>query len=244
MIPIGDRLRTRTVPWVNYGLIAINFVAFFYELTLSTHPQAGIVRGFVHVSPPPRDVWIERWGLIPHQLADFLSAPGSHDWRVLERLITSQFIHAGWLHILGNMIFLWVFGDNVEDALGHVRYLLFYLLCGVIAALTQVFFTRNALGPLVGASGAIAGVLGSYLVLYPGAAVSVIIPIVIIPFFTRVPAWLVMIVWFVTQLISLAPTANATGGNGGVAYAAHIGGFVAGFLLVRLAATRRRSLPG
>ncbi|HZQ38895.1 MAG TPA: rhomboid family intramembrane serine protease [Dehalococcoidia bacterium] len=244
MIPIGDRLRTRTVPWVNYALIAVNFIAFFYELTLSTRPQAEIVRGFVRVSPPPRDVWIYEWGLIPRQLSQYLQSPSAHDWQVLERLITSQFIHAGWLHILGNMLFLWVFGDNVEDALGHLRYLLFYLVCGVIAALAQVYADRNALGAVVGASGAIAGILGSYLALYPGATVSVIIPIVIIPFFARVPAFLVMIVWFLSQVVSLAPTANATGGSGGVAYAAHIGGFVAGFLLVRLVATRRRSLPG
>jgi len=244
VIPIGDHLRTRSFPFVNYGLIIANFAAFFYELTLSTHVQAVIVRGFVHAEAPPRDLWIETWGLIPRQLSDFVNAPSTHDWQVLERLITSQFIHAGWLHILGNMLFLWVFGDNVEDALGHLRYLLFYLLCGVIAALTQVFFDRNALGPLVGASGAIAGVLGSYLVLYPGARVSVIIPIVIIPFFANVAAVWVMLIWFLTQIISLAPTANATGGTGGVAYAAHIGGFIAGFVLVRLVATRRRSLPG
>lgn len=242
MIPIGDRLRTRTVPWVNYALIAVNFVAFFYELTLSTHPQAQILRGFVRITPPPRDVWINEWGLIPQQLTQYLQSPSAHDWRVLERLITSQFIHAGWLHILGNMIFLWVFGDNVEDALGHLRYLLFYLLCGVIAALAQVFVNRHSPGAIVGASGAIAGILGSYLALYPRASVSVIIPIVIIPFFARVQAFWVMLIWFISQVISLAPTANATGGSGGVAYAAHIGGFIAGFVLVRLVATRRRSL--
>ncbi len=244
MIPIGDRLRTRTFPWVNYALIAVNFAAFFYELSLSTQPQAQIVRGFVRISPPPRDVWINQWGLIPQQLSQYLQSPGTQDWHVLERLITSQFIHAGWLHILGNMLFLWVFGDNVEDALGHLRYLLFYLVCGVIAALVQVLFDRSATGAVVGASGAIAGVLGSYLVLYPGATVSVIIPIVIIPFFARVQAFWVMLIWFVSQVISLAPTANATGGSGGVAYAAHIGGFIAGLLLGRLVATRRRSLPG
>ena len=244
MIPIGDRLRTRTVPWVNYALIISNFVAFFYELTLSTRPQAEIVRGFVRVSPPPRDSWINEWGLVPQQLTRYLQAPSTHDWQVLERLITSQFIHAGWLHILGNMLFLWVFGDNVEDALGHLRYLVFYLLCGVIAALAQVFVDRHSPGAIVGASGAIAGVLGSYLVLYPGATVSVIIPIVIVPFFARVQAFWVMVVWFVSQLISLAPTANATGGSGGVAYAAHVGGFLAGLVLGRLIATRRRSLPG
>jgi len=242
VIPIGDRLRSRTVPVVNYAIIAVNFVLFFYELTLSDQPA--LVGGRLLSLLSPRDAWIVRWGAIPRDITAYLSHPATHDWQVLERLISSQFIHAGWLHILGNMLFLWVFGDNVEDALGHVRYLLFYLACGVGAALAQVYLNQNAAIPLVGASGAIAGVLGSYLALYPRASVSVIIPIFIFPFFTRVPAAVVMLLWFLTQLISLAPTANAVGGAGGVAYAAHVGGFILGLLLARLVATSRRSVPG
>jgi membrane associated rhomboid family serine protease len=240
MIPIGDRLRSRTFPFVNYSLIVINFVLFFYELTLADHPV--IVRGYVRYGAP-RDDWIQQWGVVPATLMHVLRSPGAGHVDVLLRLITAQFIHAGWLHILGNMLFLWVFGDNIEDALGHVRYLLFYLVCGVIAGMAQVLVDQSSTGAIVGASGAIAGVLGAYLALYPRADVRVIIPIFFIPLPARVPAAAVMIVWFVSQLISLAPTANATGGNGGVAYAAHIGGFIAGLVLARLIATQRRSLP-
>jgi membrane associated rhomboid family serine protease len=240
VIPVGDRLRTRSFPYVNYGLIVANFALFFYELTLSTQPQ--IVRGVVHFVPL-RDAWIDEWGVVPRELMRFLHAPGQHSPDVLLRLVTSQFIHAGWFHILGNMLFLWVFGDNVEDALGHVRYLFFYLACGIIAGITQVLTNQDATVALVGASGAIAGVLGAYLLLYPGASVDVIILIIVIPLPARVPAYLLMVVWFLTQVISVAPTAHATGGSGGVAYAAHIGGFVAGLVLGGLIATRRRSLP-
>lgn len=240
MIPIGDRLRPRRFPLVNYGLIAANFLLFFYELTLANHPV--IVRGFVRYVAP-RDAWIQEWGLVPARLMRVLHAPGAGHLDQLLRLVTSQFIHAGWLHVLGNMLFLWVFGDNIEDALGRVRYLLFYLGCGVIAGLVQVLVDQRSTGAIVGASGAIAGVLGAFLAIYPRADVRVIIPIFIIPLPARVPAAAVMIVWFLSQVISLAPTADATGGNGSVAYAAHIGGFIAGLLLGRLVATRRRSLP-
>lgn len=237
MIPIGDRLRSRTVPFVNYALIAINFLAFFYELTLSNQPRP--VDGYLTTS---RDDWISNWGVVPQSLMSYLHAPGSHSAELLLRLITSQFIHAGWLHILGNMLFLWVFGDNVEDALGHVLYLLFYLVCGAGAALAQVLGSQDATVPLVGASGAIAGVLGGYLLLYPRASVNVLIPIIIIPFFTRVPAWVMMLLWFFTQLISVGPTAHATGGTGGVAYLAHVGGFLLGVVLIVLLPKQRRSV--
>lgn len=239
MIPIGDSLRSRTIPWVNYGLILANFAVFLYELWI-----------------PDLNAWIAHWGTVPclvtgalgggiatcniqGRLAQFSTDDGS-----LFRLLTSMFIHAGWLHILGNMVFLWVFGDNVEDAMGHVGYLLFYLICGLGAGLGQVIADPNAAVPSVGASGAIAGVLGAYLVLYPRASVRTVIPIIIIPWIVRIPAVVLMLFWFAMQLISanLFSVSNAVGGSGGVAYMAHIAGFLLGLVLVFVFRGRRRSL--
>jgi len=239
MIPIGDRLRSRTFPTVNYGLIAINFVLFFYELSLSG--QRVLVGRSIEASP--RDIWIFDWGIVPAAMSAYLHAPSLANVDVPLHIVTSMFIHAGWLHIIGNMLFLWVFGDNVEDALGHLRYLLFYLIGGIVAALAQMLTNSSSLVPVVGASGAIAAVLGAYLALYPRASVSVLVPSFVIPFLFRVPAAVMMVFWFVTQIVSLAPTANATGGTGGVAYLAHVGGFLFGLLLARVVATQRRSLP-
>jgi rhomboid family protein len=238
MIPYGDSLRSRSFPLVNYALILANFAVFFYELTV-----------------PNLNAWIVEWGAIPclvagafhgtatcnvnGQVGQFYSDPA-----YLLRLITSMFIHGGWLHILGNMLFLWVFGDNVEDAMGHVRYLIFYLLCGIGAGLAQVATSGQSAVPAVGASGAIAGVLAAYLVLYPGASVRTVIPIIIIPFFVRIPAFVLMIFWFATQLISsnLFSISHAVGGSGGVAYMAHVGGFILGLGLVFVFRGRTRSL--
>ena len=245
MIPIGDSLRARTFPLVNYTLIAINFVVFVYELSLQA--QRILVRGpfaTARVSSE-LDVWINQWGVVPCRLAETcplgaaVFAPGGgSEW---VHLFTSQFIHGGWSHILGNMLFLWIFGDNIEDAMGHARYLVFYLLGGAIAGLAQVASDPSGTIPAVGASGAIAAVLGAYLVTYPRASVSVIIPIIIIPFFTKVPAILMMGLWFGTQLLGLGAVSDAADASGGIAYWAHIGGFVAGLVLVWFFRGRRRS---
>jgi membrane associated rhomboid family serine protease len=229
MIPIGDSLRPRSTPYVNYTLILLNFAVFLYELTTAD-----------------RNAWVFQWGAIPclvsgalHSsnaicnvsggLAQFSTGPES-----LLRLLTSMFIHGGWLHILGNMLFLLVFGDNVEDALGHLPYLVFYLICGIGAGLAQVLSDTHSAVPAVGASGAIAGVLAAYLVLYPGARVHTVIPIIIIPWFVHIPAFVLMLFWFGLQLLGsgLFSVAHATGGSGGVAYMAHVGGFILGFVLV------------
>jgi membrane associated rhomboid family serine protease len=244
MLPVGDSLRSRAIPWVNYTLIAINFLVFFYELTL----QGQRIR-FGGTVTTELDRWVLEWGVVPCRLTDRcpltpagllidLTSGGPGEW---VHLITSQFIHGGWLHILGNMLFLWIFGDNVEDAMGHLRYLIFYLLGGVIAGLAQVASDPSGTVPAVGASGAIAAVLGAYLVIYPRASVTVIIPIVIIPWLTEVPAVLMMLVWFLTQVISVGAVADAMGGTGGVAYWAHIGGFLAGVVLVWFFRGGRRS---
>jgi membrane associated rhomboid family serine protease len=241
MIPIGDSLRSRTFPFVNYGLILANFIVFFYELSL-----------------PNLDAWTRQWGAVPCLITGALQGSSSATCAVGSRvaqvptgpsdlvtLLTSMFIHGGWLHILGNMLFLWVFGDNVEDALGHAGYLIFYLVCGIGAGLGQVFFSDpEAALPAIGASGAIAGVLAGYLVLYPRASVRTIIPIFIIPWIVRIPAFVLMLFWFATQVLSssLFAVTPAVGGSGGVAYMAHVTGFLLGLLLVFLFRGKRRSI--
>ena len=240
MIPISDSLRSRSFPFVNIALILVNFAVFFLEL-----------------SQPNLNDWVFAWGAIPCFVVASLHASTHATCNVQGQvgqysaqnspplsLITSMFIHAGWLHILGNMIFLWVFGDNVEDATGHLGYLLFYFICGIGAGLGQVLADLQSAIPSVGASGAIAGVLGAYLVLYPRASVQTIIPIFIIPWIVRIPAFVLMLFWFATQLISsnLFTVANATGGSGGVAYMAHIVGFVLGVVLIFVFRGRTRSI--
>ena len=240
MIPLRDSLRSRTFPFVNYALILANFAVFFFEL-----------------SQPDLNAWIVSWGAVPCFVSAaahssdqaFCSLNGQSGTvpivgQPFLTLLTSMFIHAGWLHILGNMLFLWVFGDNVEDATGHVGYLIFYLLCGIGAGLGQIYVDPSSAIPSVGASGAIAGVLGAYLVLYPRASVQTLIPIFILPWIVRIPAFIVMLVWFGTQVLSsqIFSVANATGGSGGVAYMAHVVGFLLGVVLIFIFRGRRRSI--
>ena len=243
MIPVGDRLSTRTIPYVNIGIIVVNFLAFFYELTLNTHAPFG---GFSEL-----DRWFYDWGAVPACISDSLGLKPNVDPRTLTvacegnralfTAFTSMFMHAGWLHILGNMLFLWVFGDNVEDALGHVRYLVFYSIVGLVATAAQVALNMNDLVPGVGASGAIAGVMGAYLVMYPQARIAVFIPLFFFLGATYVPAIALIGIWFLMQLFSgVASIGYATGGSGGVAWWAHVGGFLAGLLLVKLFRVGRR----
>ncbi len=237
MIPIGDYLRTRTTPYVNWALIGINVAVFLY------------IWRFVSEA----DKFFVDWGFIPACIGDYLGfntgapvrelqafcPPGS---RELVQPFTAMFVHAGWAHILGNMLFLWIFGDNVEDAMGHARYLVFYLICGLVAAAAQTAFALGEVVPAVGASGAIAGVLGAYLVMYPKAMVRVIIiPLFFFPFF--IPAVVLIGIWFLTQVFSgIATIGNATAGTG-IAWWAHIGGFIAGAVLIWVFRKRQRQRP-
>ena len=240
MFPVGDFLHTRETPYVNWTLIAINIAVFLYTLTLDT--RVDLVLAGIRTSEADR--FLIDWGFIPACLADFagistdasprdvaiICPPGE---REILQPVSSMFVHAGWAHILGNMVFLWIFGDNVEDRMGHARYLLFYLLCGFAAAGLQTFMALDTVIPNVGASGAIAGIMGAYLVLYPKQLVQVIIfPLFFIPF--TIPAAVLIGFWFVTQIFSgLAEVGRATAGSG-VAWWAHIGGFVAGAILIWL----------
>ncbi|MDP2948113.1 MAG: rhomboid family intramembrane serine protease [Chloroflexota bacterium] len=228
MIPIGDSVRSRTFPYVNIAIIIANFLVFFYELSLG---------------PIELNRFMLRWGVVPDHLVGYLNQPADVSLRVLFTPLTAMFIHGGWLHILGNMIFLWVFGDNVEDGMGHLRYLVFYVASGIAAAAAQVWVDSSSLVPMVGASGAIAGVLGAYLVLYPRATIATLI----MPFFfwtAYIPAFLLIGFWFFLQLFSgVAAIGQAVGASEGVAWWAHVGGFGAGFLLVWVFRGRRPGRP-
>jgi len=252
MFPVGDFVRRDTTPYVNWTFIAVNIAVFVYMLTLGT--QEDQIVGDFRTSAADR--FLFDWGFVPACVADTLGFSTSTSQaevraictngdRTVLSVFTAMFVHAGWAHIAGNMLFLWIFGDNVEDRVGHVRYVFFYSLCGIAAAATQTFMATDTIIPNVGASGAIAGVLGAYLFLHPTAMVQVIIvPLFFLPFF--VPAVVLIGVWFITQVFSgFAEIGNATAGSG-VAWWAHIGGFLAGALLIWFfkRRQRRRSLSG
>ncbi len=220
MIPISDEdiRRKRIFPLINLALIAINILVFFYEVSL---PTARL------------EAFISAFGVVPFEIVTGRDLPPPAPGPVWLTLLTAMFIHGGLLHIAGNMLYLWIFGDNVEDAMGHTRYLIFYLLCGVIASLSQVLSDPLSRVPSIGASGAIAGVLGAYMVMFPQARIRTLL--FIGSFFTlgRVPALLVIGLWAVIQFFSgIASLGVPTQQTGGVAYFAHIGGFVAGVVLV------------
>ena len=214
MIPIHDDNPTRHVPVVTLALIISCTLVFLWELN----------------TPLSHERLIYGLGVTPAVLfGEHVQHPHSLLVPPWLTVFTSMFMHGGWLHLLGNMLFLWIFGNNIEDRLGHVRYLVFYLLCGVIAVLANALPNIKSMVPMIGASGAIAGILGAYLILYPHARILVIIPIF---FFIQAlwwPAWVVLAIWFALQIISSLLTAGA---QGGVAWAAHIGGFIAGMLLI------------
>jgi membrane associated rhomboid family serine protease len=217
MIPIGDYAGERPrFPYVNYALIAINVIVFVVEL-----------------SKP--DTFISQWGAVPREIVQGTDLPPTIGLPIYVTLLTSVFLHAGWLHLGGNMLYLWIFGDNVENAFGPVKYLLFYLFCGVAANLAQIAVSTDSLIPSVGASGAIAGVMGAYLVMFPGATVRTIIFLGFFFTITYLPALLVIGVWFLLQLVNgVAALGPQTQQEGGTAFWAHIGGLVVGALLAFL----------
>lgn len=219
MIPIGDDPPPRrSFPIVTLTLIAVNVVVFIYELMV-----------------PNVDALFMAAGVIPLEIGTGRDLPPPAPYgSVYTTLLTSMFLHGGLMHIGSNMLFLWIFGDNVEDRLGHLRYLIFYLLCGVAASAAHVYFNWGSRIPSVGASGAIAGVLGGYLILFPSASVRVLLFIGWFITMTRVPAILMIGLWFVTQLLSGVAGLGQTEQTAGVAFWAHIGGFVVGLPLVLL----------
>lgn len=217
MVPLRDENPTVITPYVTYGLIIANILAFVYELSLP--PQQ--LQSFFHIA-----------AVVPKELsASFAGMPINQPLPEWTTLITSQFLHAGFAHLIGNMLFLWIFGNNVEEALGHVKFLIFYLACGVLAGLAQWFFAMQSGIPSLGASGAIAGVLGAYILKYPNARILTFFGY----FLFYVPAFFFLGLWFVQQafygIASLQAPANVGMENGGIAYWAHAGGFVFGAIL-------------
>lgn len=216
MIPIADANPTRRFPVMNYTLIAINIGVFLYELSLSSAQL---------------DQLILRWGMNSAAVLYALTHPLNVSLTVWETLITSQFLHAGWAHIIGNMLFLWVFGDNIEDILGHLGYVAFYFLSGIAAGIAQAFMLGPSPVPSIGASGAIAGVLGAYFLLYPWVRISILFPLFILFWTIEIPAILVIGWWFIQQFF-YGITALSDTAASGIAFWAHIGGFVAGMVLI------------
>jgi membrane associated rhomboid family serine protease len=222
MIPLHDDQPTSIFPTVTVALIVLCSVVFLWQLSLSPQAQTAVVFGFGMIPA----VLFHEVSLAPN--LDFIPAPLT--------VISSQFLHGGWMHLIGNMLYLWIFGNNVEDAMGHWRYIAFYLLCGIAAALTQALMAPTSQLPMIGASGAISGVLGAYLLLHPRARVLVAIPLGILLPAVRLPAVAVLGFWFVLQLIS---SLVASTEQGGVAWGAHVGGFVVGMLLIPIFKYRR-----
>jgi membrane associated rhomboid family serine protease len=217
MIPIRDDIPTRRFPYVTYALIAANIVVFIYQFSLG---ESGFMR------------FIYEWGYTPADIVQTYRS-GGLDPQVLATLVTAIFLHGGWLHLGFNMLYLHIFGNNVEDSMGRLRFLVFYLLVGVLANFGQIVVSPDSEVPGVGASGAIAGVLGAYLLLYPRAGVLMIIPIFFFIQFITLPAVVVLVFWFVLQLFMGSLTiATGEAGAGGVAFWVHAAGFVLGMLLV------------
>ena len=219
MLPIGDYAgQRRSFPYVNYALIAINVVAFLYEVTL---PEQQLER------------FIMQWGTVPREITSGIDADPKIGLPIYVTLLTSMFLHASWLHLGGNMLYLWVFGDNVEDAMGHIKYLAFYLICGVAGGLAHCFMLPASKLPLIGASGAVAGVIAAYLILHPRVLVWVLafrfIPL-------RISAAWVLGVWVATQLLMVLVNQSDQ-----VAWWAHVGGMAAGAILILF--MRRPGVP-
>jgi len=224
VIPLSDGIRTRRTPWVTYTLIAVNAIIFLFELVLGRQ-VSGILMTL---------------GAVPARITN----PADYPFAAFT-LFTSIFLHGGWTHLIGNMLYLGIFGDNVEDALGHAGYIVFYFAAGVLAGLAQVAVAPAAQVPAIGASGAIAGVLAVYLVLYPTAPVRALVPLGFFMRVVRVPAALVLGMWFIVQLFNGAASLGVqTMSTGGVAWFAHIGGFAVGLIVGAIArVSRRRQSP-
>jgi membrane associated rhomboid family serine protease len=233
MIPLKDMTPRRSVPVMTLLLIAANVAVFVHQLSLT---------------PRQENTFIRTWGLVPSRIG--MAFAGHHHAlaQALVPLFTCMFLHGGLLHIIGNMWFLWIFGANVEDRLGSLPYLVFYLICGIGSGLSQAFFSWGSHLPSIGASGAISGVLGAYIVLFPGSKILTLIPIIIIPWLVRLPAVIFIGLWFLLQFLSglsYLQTAGAAD-TGGTAWWAHIGGFVLGvvFALVAKPKSRRADIWG
>ena len=227
MIPLKDDSPCYTTPFVNYFILALNILVFLFEWILPG---------------PARQALVFQFGVVPAKVTSLLGgATAVNPETALVPILTSMFLHGSWLHVIGNMWALYIFGDNIEDTLGHFKYLVFYLVCGVAAAVLHILFNWGSPIPSVGASGAIAGVMGAYFILFPSARVLTLVPFLFV-FFLWLPAWIVLGYWIVVQFLSGAATSitysQQTGG--GIAFWAHVGGFVAGATMIKVFPSRRR----
>lgn len=231
-LPLKDRNPTVRTPYVTIGLIAINALVFLYELSLGSRLPT----------------FIASYGVVPYELTHFTDLVGVYRGSPIVHapgpgflpatLVTSMFIHGGFMHIAGNMLYLWIFGNNIEDILGPVKFLFFYMVCGIVAGIFHVVLSPGSTLPTVGASGAVAGVLGAYLIAYPHARVLSLVFIIIFVQLVEVPAALVLVFWFVIQFFQ-GFASISTGATGGVAWFAHVGGFLAGLTLIQIMAGPR-----
>src|SRR3954449_2552399 len=242
MIPLRDNIPTNKAPVITYAIIAANVLVYFLWQ-----------RGGLSLGDPSNlhyQCQLAEWGAVPrditHGTSEALPAQcGTDDANPFLTIFTAMFMHAGLLHLGGNMLFLWIFGNNVEDAMGPVRFIVFYLLAGIAALALQVAISPDSAVPTLGASGAIAGVLGGYILIYPRARVLTLIFLIIFFTFIEIPAYLFLFIWFAQQAIFGAIDLTApTGGGGGVAYFAHVGGFAFGLLAIKLFAKRRSAAYG
>jgi membrane associated rhomboid family serine protease len=234
LFPIKDDNPTRTFPLLTIALIVLNVVIFLAQILLGDR----FTYAFAMI---PANVTHDPLGVNVVHLAPGVAITSG--WPVWTTLFTSMFLHGGWMHLIGNMMFLWIFGNNIEDHLGRIRFLIFYLACGLVAAGLHLLLGWNSPIPTLGASGAIAGVLGAYITLHPHARITTLVFIIIFVTVVELPAQVVLGLWFLIQfynlLIDTAATLGGGSQTGGVAFGAHVGGFVAGWLLIRLTGARR-----
>ncbi len=213
MIPLRDTQPSHTKPFVTVALILLNVAIFLYQFSLD---------------PYELNFFLSHYGLVPARF----------EWA---DVLTGIFLHGGWMHLIGNMWFLWIYGDNVEEILGHARYLVFYLLCGFAASFLQILFHMESRVPMIGASGAIAGVMGAYIVKFPHSRITTLVPVFVFLTTMEIPAYIILAYWFVIQFFSgIGSLGHSQLSQGGVAWFAHIGGFLAGIVLILVMRTRRR----
>lgn len=220
MIPLRDSVRSRTFPIVNLTIIVLNLIVYFLEVSVEPYQLNQIYYTF---------------GLTPAEVLNTIFT-GASLTPVLVNFITAMFIHGGWVHVIGNMLFLWVFGDNVEDRLGHFKYLLFYLAAGIVGSVAHIITNPTSTVPVVGASGAVAGVLGAYIIAFPRSRILALVPIIIIFTLMEIPAVVFIALWFLIQLFN--GVASLGGAANPVAYWAHVGGFIMGAVLIKTMAPR------
>jgi membrane associated rhomboid family serine protease len=213
MIPLRDTQPSYTFPFVTVAIIVLNVLAFLYEFSMADYEL---------------NFFIAHYGVIPSRF----------EWT---DVITSIFLHGGWMHLIGNMWFLWIYGDNVEDILGHAQYLIFYLLCGVAATMVHILFNMDSRVPTIGASGAIAGVMGAYVVKFPHSRITTLVPVFVFLTTMEIPAYFILLYWFVIQFFSgVGSVGHSHLSQGGVAWFAHVGGFLAGVALILVMRTQER----